>query len=278
MLNEQTSSTLFVGATIIYFLAVLGYFFYLAYKNESIAVIATGLSILGLLIHTGSIGVRWAVSGHTPISDMYEYSSMFAYFVVLCYLVVQTSTKNKTIGGFALGVAFLLMGLAKQFYKDPTPLVPALQSYWLEIHVITMVISSGTLGVAFLFALLYYLKDRQIKRLGEERGLLAKLPAINALDNLSYRTTAFGFPLWTIGIVAGAIWAEQAWGRYWGWDPKETWSFITWLIYAGYLHARITAGWRGRSAAILSAIGFAAVVFTFYAVNLWISGLHSYAG
>jgi cytochrome c-type biogenesis protein CcsB len=276
-MSEQLSVTLFIGATIIYFLAVLGYFFYLAYKNEPIAVVATGVTILGLLLHAGSIGVRWVVAGHTPLTDMYEYSSLFAFMVVASYLVVQVSIKNKTIGGFALGIAFLLMGLARQFYKDPSPLVPALQSYWLEIHVFTMVISSGALGVAFLFAVLYYLKDRQVKRNGVESGLLAKLPSMNALDNLSYRTTAFGFPLWTIGIVAGAIWAEQAWGRYWGWDPKETWSFITWLIYAGYLHARITAGWRGRSAAILSAIGFASVIFTFFFVNLWVSGLHSYA-
>lgn len=279
MAFEPTSANLFRIAMVLYFVAALCYFFYLAYRSDIAGTIGTALGAVGVVSHLGSMVYRALASGNTPLTNMYEYTSMFAFMLGLAFLGIQIMTKNKTFGGFAFASAFILMGVARIFYKDPSPLMPALKSYWLELHVFTMVISSGTLGVAFLLALLYVVKEAIVKKNGElpEGSLLARIPSLDALDDLSYRTTAFGFPLWTIGIIAGGVWAEQAWGRYWGWDPKETWSFITWLIYAGYLHARITAGWRGRSAAYLSAIGFAAVLFTFFAVNLVLSGLHSYS-
>lgn len=279
MAVEPISASLFSAAVILYFFATLGYFFYLAYRFESAGSIATLLGGLGLVAHTGSIIYRGIAAGYTPLSNMYEYTSLFAFMIAIVYLVIQFATKNKTFGGFAFASTFIMMGLARVFYKSPGALMPALKSYWLELHVLTMVISSGALGIAFLLALLYVVKEAASKNgTLKEDGILARMPSLEALDNLSYRTTSFAFPLWTVGIIAGGVWAEQAWGRYWGWDPKETWSFITWLVYAGYLHARITAGWRGRSAAYLSAIGFAAVMFTFFGVNLVLSGLHSYSG
>lgn len=274
---EPISASLFSAAVILYFFSALAYFFYLAYRSELSGNIATLLGGLGIVSHLGSMVYRALSAGYTPISNMYEYTSMFAFMIAAVYLVLQVVTKSKTFGGFAMSAAFIMMGIARLFYKAPGSLMPALKSYWLELHVFTMVISSGALGVAFLLALLYMVKEIVAKNgTLKEDGLLARMPSLEALDNLSYRTTSFAFPLWTVGIIAGGVWAEQAWGRYWGWDPKETWSFITWLIYAGYLHARITAGWRGRSAAVLSAIGFAAVIFTFFGVNLALSGLHSY--
>ena len=297
---ENISVVLFWIALVFYLLGAVGYFFYFAFRQNAVGTVGTIMAVIGVAAHLGSIATRWIAAGHSPIANMYEYTSLLAVLLMVSYLIVEFFTKSKVFGGLATGAAFLFMGLARLFYAEPTPLMPALKSYWLDIHVFTMVISSGILGVGFIFALLYVLKQRtedrarpQVARSAKERpaiaggatatyeghssGFLGRLPAADVLDHLSYRTTAFGFPLWTLGVIAGAIWAEQAWGRYWGWDPKETWSLITWLVYAGYLHARVTAGWRGRPAAWLSALGFAALLFTFYAVNLWISGLHSYA-
>ena len=185
--------------------------------------------------------------------------------------------------------------------------MPALHSYWIWIHVTAMTLAIGGFIVAAVLNVLYLLADRHARRAAmatsgtvssraatpgtvtsgwapgaaTESGfgaVLRRLPGVDALDRLSYRTVIFAFPIWTFGIIAGAIWADEAWGRYWGWDPKETWAFITWVVYAGYLHARATGGWRGRKAAYIQLIGFATLVFNLVGVNLWITGLHSYAG
>lgn len=296
MISESTSVIFFFVALVLYLVSSISYFFFFAFRTNIAGYVGTALAVSGFVIHGASIGIRWAVAGHSPIANMYEYTSLLAFLLIGSYLVVELVTRSRTFGGLAAGVTFIFMGLARLFYADPSPLMPALQSYWLDIHVFTMVISSGILGVGFIFAVLYVMKARREEAAAlrlvaaeaggarpiaggatDARGFFGRLPNADVLDHLSYRTTAFGFPLWTLGVIAGAIWAEQAWGRYWGWDPKETWSLITWLVYAGYLHARVTAGWRGRPAAWLAALGFAALLFTFYAVNLWISGLHSYA-
>jgi cytochrome c-type biogenesis protein CcsB len=153
--------------------------------------------------------------------------------------------------------------------------VPALNSYWIKIHVVGAMTSSGIFMVGFVAALLYLWRDAVERR---HPGRPSRLPAAATLDRVAYRVNAFAFPVWTFAVMAGAVWAEAAWGRYWGWDPKETWSFITWVIYAGYLHARATSGWRGRGAAAIALVGFASLLVTYYVVNLWIVGLHSYKG
>ena len=199
------------------------------------------------------------------------------------------------------------MAIAVMFlYVGPGPLVPALNSYWIKIHVVAAITGSSLFALGCIVTILYLAKDRRERRSAAvvapimggsvdlddapphfeagadepvggvtRRGIL---PPAAVLDRVAYRTIAFAFPIWTFSVIAGAIWAEQAWGRYWGWDPKETWSFITWVIFAGYLHARATSGWRGRRAAVIALVGFASLLVTYYAVNLWIVGLHSYAG
>ena len=178
----------------------------------------------------------------------------------------------------------LALGLcATVLYTAAGPLVPALHSYWIWIHVTTMTVAIGSYIVAAVLTVLYLIADRHARRNAADPqagfgALLNRLPPADALDRLSYRTVIFAFPIWTFAVIAGAIWADQAWGRYWGWDPKETWAFITWVVYAGYLHARATAGWRGRKAAYIQLVGFTSLVFNLVGVNLWITGLHSYAG
>ena len=229
--------------------------------------------------------------------------------MVLAYLVfVEGVAKARTLGGFVLAFAVITMAVAVLFlYVGPEPLIPALNSYWRQIHVSSMIVSSSLLALGSVITILYLVKERRERRLAASsppimggsvdledapphfeagadepaapsgpvrRGLL---PSAATLDRLAYRMIAFGFPIWTFGIITGAIWAESAWGRYWGWDPKETWSFITWVVFAGYLHARATSGWKGRRAAVIALVGFASLLVTYYAVNLWIVGLHSYA-
>src|SRR5439155_5167429 len=168
-------------------------------------------------------------------------------------------------------------------YAKASPLVPALQSYWLAIHVSAAASAEGILMTSAVITVLFLMRQRYDKRVAARLpvrfpiSLGGRLPEPATLDRVAYRAVAFAFPIYTFGVIAGAIWAEAAWGRYWGWDPKETWSFITWVIFAGYLHARATSGWKGRRAAVIACVGFVSLFVTYYAVNLWIAGLHSYA-
>jgi cytochrome c-type biogenesis protein CcsB len=182
-------------------------------------------------------------------------------------------------GGIALFVVVALMGIGYGLYQSPEPLVPALQSYWLKIHVTSMMLSSGVLISSFVFATLYLVKDRSASLKSWLNGttLAARLPSLETLDRLTFRAILLGFPIWTFGVMAGAIWGEHAWGRWWGWDPKETWAAITWIVYAIYLHAHTLRGWHGRRTALIATVGFVSILVTLYAVNLWIVGLHSYA-
>jgi len=178
---------------------------------------------------------------------------------------------------FALGVAVAVI------YTPAGALVPALQSYWIAIHVTAMIVASGLFIVGAVSTVLYLAAERHERRVAAGlpsrlAGILEHLPRALVMDRLAYRAILFAFPVWTFGIMAGAIWADNAWGRYWGWDPKETWSFITWVVYAGFLHARATAGWRGRRAAYIQLIGFGCLMFNLIGINLWVTGLHSYAG
>jgi len=188
------------------------------------------------------------------------------------------------LGVFVMGAVVLALGLAETvIYTEAGPLVPALQSYWLSIHVTSMTLSTGIFFVAAVLSIMYLAADHYRARIAAGKaqpgnGLIARIPAGPQLDKLVYRTVIFGFPLWTFGVIAGAIWADQAWGRYWGWDPVETWAFITWVLYASYLHARATAGWRGKRAHYIQLIGFASLVVNMLVVQVFLTGMHSYAG
>jgi len=251
---------------------------------------AVVLTVAGWGAHVGSVVTRGLAAHRVPWGNMYEFSSMVSLVAVTVFLALLTRQKVRFLGAFVMAPVVLYLGLAGTvLYANAGPLVPALNSYWIKIHVVAAITASGAFMVSGVATVLYLLKERWERRtsLGPgtaavtefgHRGLMAWLPASEVLDRLAYRVVAFAFPVWTFAIMAGAIWAEQAWSRYWGWDPKETWSFITWLAYAAYLHARATAGWRGRRAAVLSLIGFGCLMVDYYVVNTVITGLHSYAG
>jgi cytochrome c-type biogenesis protein CcsB len=249
--------------------------------------LAIGLTLLGLLVHAGSVALRGVAAGRPPWGNMYEFSSAVGVVAVTAFLVVLARQPQlRYLGMFVMLPVILLMFLAGTvLYAKAAPLVAALRSYWLAIHVSAAVLSTGIFLVSFVATVLYLVRDRWDRMVAAGRRptrfpatLGWRLPEAEVLDRVAYRTVAFGFPIWTFGIIAGAIWAEAAWARYWGWDPKETWAFIAWVIYACYLHARATAGWRGTKAAWINLLAFSAMIFNFFIVNIVISGLHSYAG
>jgi cytochrome c-type biogenesis protein CcsB len=241
------------------------------------------LTVLGLATHILGILTRGLSEHRVPWGNMYEFVTAITCAAVIAFLLMCVRFRIYSVGLFFLAPIVLALGLcATVLYTAAGPLVPALHSYWIWIHVTAMTLAIGGFIVAAVLNVLYLTADRHARRAaGSQTGfgaVLRRLPGADALDRLSYRTVIFAFPIWTFGIIAGAIWADEAWGRYWGWDPKETWAFITWVVYAGYLHARATAGWRGRKASYIQLIGFVSLLFNLIGVNLWITGLHSYAG
>jgi cytochrome c-type biogenesis protein CcsB len=254
--------------------------------GERLGRLAVVLTVVGAAIHLASIALRGIAADRVPWGNMYEFSSVVGVIAVLAFLgALWRAPQIRYIGVFVMLPVILLMFLAGTvLYAKDAPLVPALQSYWLAIHVTAAAGSEGILITSAVFTVLFLIRQRYeavTARAGRLRfpvTLGARLPAPETLDKVAYRTVAFAFPIYTFGVIAGAIWAEAAWGRYWGWDPKETWAFIAWVVYAAYLHARATAGWRGRSAAWINLLGFGAMTFNFFVVNIVISGLHSYAG
>ena len=277
------SATFHFLATFSYLLATFFYVAYLAFRTRGVGMIATSVSIVGVIVHTVGKGLRWVESyqlgiGHAPLSNMYESMSFFALCVMVAHLFVEWRFKQKTLGAVVAPIAFIILAANALFFPDEIrPLVPALQSDWLLYHVTTSFVSYGAFAVSFGVSLLYLAKARSENKGMEKKSLLALFPDLEILDEINYKAIAVGFPLLSLGIITGAAWANYAWGTYWSWDPKETWSLITWFIYAAYLHARLTRGWHGKKTAVLSIIGFAAVMFTYVGVNYLISGLHSYA-
>jgi len=248
--------------------------------------IAVGLTVIGAVVHASSIAVRGAAVDRVPWGNMYEFASVVGLIAVLAFLIsLARAPQIRYLGLFVMVPVILVMFLAGTvLYAKASPLVPALQSYWLAIHVSAAASAEGILMTSAVITVLFLTRQRYDKRVAARLpvrfpiSLGGRLPEPATLDRVAYRAVAFAFPIYTFGVIAGAIWAEAAWGRYWGWDPKETWAFIAWVIYAAYLHARATAGWKGRSAAWINLLGFSAMTFNFFVVNIVISGLHSYAG
>ncbi|GAA4891160.1 c-type cytochrome biogenesis protein CcsB [Tessaracoccus lubricantis] len=245
--------------------------------------LALVFTVVAAAMHVTAIVFRGVAAARPPWGNMYEFITSTLAIAALLYLVAALKWGMRWLG---LGMTLLFtvgVGLAvTQWYVAVAPLVPALHSVWFVIHIIAAAIAGAAFNVGALASVLYLVRERAERRAaaggGEVRGYLAKVPASAKLDLISYRLHAFAVPLWTFTIVAGAIWAQYAWGRFWNWDPKETWSFITWVVYVAYLHARATAGWRGRPVAIIAVIGLVTFWFNFVGVNLLFSGLHSYAG
>ncbi|TQN41273.1 cytochrome c-type biogenesis protein CcsB [Blastococcus colisei] len=245
--------------------------------------LAMGLAALGALAHGAVLVTRALATDRLPLGNMYEFSTAAVFVAVIAYLVLALRAPGlRHIGLFVLAPVVLAMVLIGLFlYAEAGPLVAALRSYWLAIHVSTAVIGFGVFFVSGIASALYLGKIAHEERItaGQKPGgLLSRLPGAAALDRVAHRTAVFGFPIWTFTVIAGAIWAEAAWGRFWGWDPKETWAFIAWIVYAAYLHARTTAGWRGKPAAWVNVVGLAVMIFNLTFVNMVSTGLHSYAG
>lgn len=267
---------LFHAALTLYGLGTLGYLSFLATQREGVARLARLATGLGLLAHTAFFLSRWAVSGYFPITNLFESLSFFSWGIVVAFIVLQIRFPAAVVGALVMPIAFVLGAFALTLDTSVAMLVPALQSRWLYVHTTLAFVGDAFFVIAFAGGVLYLIQERQLKsrRTG---AFFHRLPSLDLLDRINYRSLTFGFPLLTLGIISGAIWAEMAWGSYWQWDPKETWSLITWFIYAALVHARLTVGWRGRKAAWLSIVGFLAVLFTFLGVNLLLGGLHSYA-
>ncbi len=247
-------------------------------RTEKTARIATAMMILGFILLLAGIVARGISNGHVPWGNMYEFSITGALAFTGAYLAALRKYDLRWLGLFVSISVLLTLGTAiTLLYRDSAPLVPALKSTWLVIHVFAAIISGGVFLLANVVAGAYLYLDRLESR-GPRPAWLQRVPSLEVLDQLSYRLVAFVFPLWTFAVIAGAIWAESAWGRYWGWDPKETWAFITWVAYAAYLHARVTVGWRGRRAAWLCIFAGSTFLFNYVYVNVWGSGKHTYSG
>jgi cytochrome c-type biogenesis protein CcsB len=276
----MTSSLLLSATTFIYGLAGFIYNFAWVFRKAAAGRLGTWVAFIGLAANSAGIALRWVESyqmgfGHAPLSNLYESLIFFAWAIIVIYLYVEWRYGNRAIGAFSTPLAFLTMAyasLSPNISDRIQPLIPALKSNWLIAHVITCFVGYGAFAVAFGVSTMYLLKAG---REDGDGGLIGRFPSTAVLDELTHQLVMFGFLFLSAGIITGAVWANSAWGRYWGWDPKETWSLITWFVYAGLLHARLMRGWRGRRIAYLSIIGFGAVMFTYFGVNL-LPGLHSY--
>ncbi len=275
------SSQLLGITTFTYLFASFLYIGALLFRSNRVGVFATWFTAAALVIQTAGIGLRWMESyqmgiGHAPLTNMYESVVFFAWTIVILYLAIEWKFKTRTIGAFALPLAFLAMayGSFAPINKGISPLVPALQSNWLLAHVITCFVGYAAFAIAAALGIMYLIKSYSGKDSGNGDGTL--LPSLKVLDDIIHKSIIFGFIWLSAGIITGAIWANSAWGTYWSWDPKETWSLITWFVYAITLHARYTRGISGKTIAWLSLIGLLAVIFTYYGVNFLLSGLHSY--
>ena len=269
----QIENTLFTIVMLAYFAAMILYFVFIAVKKDAVARVAVGLQIAGFILHTAALVCRGIGAGRLPLTNQYEFATSFAWGLCLVSLIFVIRFKFPVLGAFAAPVIFLIIGYAAMQSKDVKELMPALRSNWLGFHVSTAIIAYGAFGVSFVLSIIFLLRDRMTAS-----GFLDQhIPDKEKLDMISYRSVSLGLLFLTFTIITGAIWAERAWGSYWSWDPKETWSLVTWIIYAIYLHLRLRKGWRGRSAAIFAVVGFICVLFTYLGVNTWLPGVHSYA-
>jgi cytochrome c-type biogenesis protein CcsB len=268
--------------TFVYFASFMLYLLMMVMGREIFGRLASIVTLAGLLGQTLAVILRWIESydlgiGHAPLSNLYESLIFFAWTIVFLYLLIEWRTKNRSLGVFATPLAFLAMAYASY---SPTissriqPLVPALKSNWLIAHVLTCFFGYAAFGLAFGLSVMYLLKKRE--KPGGSNVFIRIIPESSILDDMSYQMVVIGFLLLTLGIITGSVWAHSAWGSYWSWDPKETWSLITWLVYAALLHSRMVRGWKGNKLALLSIIGFSCVLFTYFGVN-YLAGLHSYA-
>ncbi len=258
------------------FLALIFYGLFFVKQKESIRAMARWTLFASGILQTFYILFRYLQAGYTPITSQHETIFFFAWSVTWAYLSFRWRYTVKNFGTFISLLLFILLLIAAGASRSINPLIPALQSWWLPVHAGIAVISYGFLALAFCGGIMYLIQERELKnkRFGY---FFDRLPSLDSLDQLNSHCLAIGFVLLTVGIITGSIWARQAWGTYWHWDPKETWSLITWFLYAAQIHQRFSAGWRGKRAAIMSVVGFASVLFTLWGVTYLLGSVHSYA-
>ena len=270
--------------TFVYMAATFCYVTYAVFRKDLAAKSGLAILVVAILANAAGIGLRWLETheqgiGYVPLSNMYESLVFFALCIAVLYLFIELHYKVKYFGAYIVPFAFLAMAYASystEFGKEIRPLLPALQSNWLVAHVVTCFIGYAAFAVSCGMAFFYLFKHYQGKRNNFADPGARQL--LKTIDNINYKMIIFGFIWLTAGIITGAVWANSAWGTYWSWDPKETWSLITWFVYALAIHARYTRGWDGIRMSVVSIIGFMAVIFTYYGVNFLLSGLHSYGG
>jgi len=263
-------------ASLFYFLGTIAYLGYVLFLKDNLSRLAVTIVSIGFGSHTLALITRYAEAGYTPVTNLHESLSFFAWMVMGILLAVYIKYRVAILGAFVTPIALILMLFALALPKEILPLAPVLRSFWHPLHVVFAFLGNAIFALAFCCGIMYLIQERQLK--SKKMGAITKrLPPLKVLDDLNYQSLKFGFPLLTLGIITGAVWANYAWGRYWDWDPKETWSLITWLLYAALLHQRLTVGWRGRRAAIMAIVGFLVVLFTFLGVNLLLLGLHAYS-
>ncbi|MFC1855077.1 c-type cytochrome biogenesis protein CcsB [Thermodesulfobacteriota bacterium] len=264
----------FKATAVFYFFSVAIFFFYLITQKDEVTKIAVGMYFVGFIVHTLGMIVRYTEAGYAPMVNLHEGLSFLSWCISIVFFSFNLRFKIRVFGVFAapLSLAFILISFA--FSSTILSLAPVLQSYWRPIHIFCAIVGDAMFGIAALAGIMYLLQERQLKT-KKMTKLYHILPSLEVSDSINYKCLTFGFPMLTLGMVTGAIWANSAWGTYWSWDPKETWSLITWFIYAAMLHGRLTVGWRGRKVAILSIVGFLVILFTFLGVNLLIGGSHA---
>lgn len=263
-------------ASLFYLFGTLLYSIHILLLKDLLLKSATAIVAIGFASHTLAFFARYLEAGYMPVTNLHESLSFFAWMIVGILLITHLRYRIRVLGAFLTSIALILMLFAFALPQEILPLAPVLRSFWHPFHVFFAFLGNAIFTLAFGCGIIYLIQEHQLKT--KKMGAIAKrLPPLKVLDDLNYQALKFGFPLLTLGIITGAVWAEYAWGRYWGWDPKETWSLITWFLYAAMLHQRLTVGWRGRKAAIMAIFGFFAVLFTFLGVNLVLPGLHTYS-
>ncbi|TFD21504.1 c-type cytochrome biogenesis protein CcsB [Cryobacterium sp. TMS1-13-1] len=253
------------------------------YGRSASLRVGVSLTVLAWALHLAATVLRGIAAERVPWANMYEFAMTGTLLIMTVFLIVLTRADLRFLGTFVTGLVLVLLGIAAlRYYVEVAPLPPALQSAWLVIHVFVASLGTGFFALGFALSTVQLLQFRRESLVAGTKAarlrFVATLPSAATLENFAYRVNIIGFILWTFTLMAGSVWAEQSWGRYWGWDTKEVWTFIIWVIYAGYIHARATRGWRGSRSAWLAIIGFSAVLFNFGIVNVFFKGLHSYSG
>lgn len=266
---------LFRITLLFYFAATVLFLVEVAARHVKTARYARWVISVGFALHCATLVARFLEAGHTPVANLHESLSFFAWALVGAFLVFDLRYRLAVLGAFLSPLAMILMIAGSAASTAPQEANPILQSWWFPIHVSLAFLGDAVFGVAFVAGIMYLLQERMLKS-KRFSALYYKLPSLDTLDSINYKCLTFGFPLMTMGIITGAVWANSAWGGYWRWDPKESWALITWFWYAALLHGRLTVGWRGRRAAIFAIIGFLGLIFTFLGVNLLLSGAHTF--